>query len=90
MRERKALERLPFLTEVLGRVPKGQSEAAACSARWRRPRLQPPLAQDMQNGAALGRRVGWLHRQRLYHGAELTASHGAPGARPLEDPGPWV
>lgn len=26
MRERKALERLPFLTEVLGRVPKGQAK----------------------------------------------------------------
>lgn len=61
--------------------------------------LAPPpalQAEEVQNGAALGHRVGGLNCQRLYLRAELTASLGAPGAPPLEDTGserrvePWV
>lgn len=73
-----------------------EEEAAASSARLHWPGLQPLQAEEVQNGAALGYRVGWLNCQRLYHRAELTASFGAPGAPPSEATGseggvePWV
>lgn len=97
-------------TQVLSRVPKGQSvnlgrssgersPAALTEAAAARSALAPPpapQAEDVQNGAALGHRVGWLNCQRLYQRAEITASLGTPGAPLSEGTGsegsvePWV